>query len=138
MLVFTTTARNSESVIGVAAVAFAGHPQVLVAILLGPIVELPALLGLSRLMLTLRTRLRWPTQPGQLPPGGHRQRNGQSRPTARAAPSIGGPDTRWRAATHSGLRARAPLVAGPRPARDSPRVSGEQCRPDPGQPGSCR
>ena len=62
-LVFTTTARNSESVIGVAAVAFAGHPLVLVAILLGPIVELPALLGLARLMLALRTRLRWPGEP---------------------------------------------------------------------------
>jgi len=62
-LVFTTTARNSESVIGVAAVAFAGHPLVLVAILVGPVVELPALLGLSRLMLWLRTRLRWPEPP---------------------------------------------------------------------------
>jgi ACR3 family arsenite transporter len=59
-LVFTTTARNSESVIGVAATAFAGHPLVLVAILVGPVVELPALLGLSRLMLHLRERLRWP------------------------------------------------------------------------------
>ena len=59
-LVFTTTARNSESVIGVAAVAFAGHPFVLVAILVGPVVELPALLGLSRLMLWLRHALAWP------------------------------------------------------------------------------
>lgn len=59
-LVFTTTARNSESVIGVAAVAFAGHPLVLVAILVGPVVELPALLGLSRLMLWLRHALSWP------------------------------------------------------------------------------
>ncbi len=66
-LVFTTTARNSESVIGVAAVAFAGHPLVLVAILLGPVVELPALLALSRLMLTLRTRLRWPDAGQQQP-----------------------------------------------------------------------
>jgi ACR3 family arsenite transporter len=72
-LVFTTTARNSESVIGVAAVAFAGHPLVLVAILLGPVVELPALLGLARLMLTLRTRLRWPSPPGQAPPAPARQ-----------------------------------------------------------------
>jgi ACR3 family arsenite efflux pump ArsB len=71
-LVFTTTARNSESVIGVAATAFAGHPLVLVAILVGPVVELPALLGLSRLMLQLRTKLRWPepapTQVLQPPP----------------------------------------------------------------------
>jgi len=62
-LVFTTTARNSESVIGVAAVAFAGHPLVLVAILVGPVVELPALLVLSRVMLRLRTALRWPDVP---------------------------------------------------------------------------
>ncbi|MDA8394965.1 MAG: hypothetical protein M0T72_06940 [Candidatus Dormibacteraeota bacterium] len=59
-LVFTTTARNSESVIGVAAVAFAGHPLVLVAILVGPVVELPALLGLSQMMLWLRRALSWP------------------------------------------------------------------------------
>jgi ACR3 family arsenite transporter len=59
-LVFTTTARNSESVLGVAATAFSGHPLVLVAILVGPVIELPALLGLSRLMLYLRQRLSWP------------------------------------------------------------------------------
>ena len=60
-LVFTTTARNSESVIGVAAIAFAGHPLVLIAILVGPIVELPVLLALTRVMIALRSRLRWPT-----------------------------------------------------------------------------
>jgi ACR3 family arsenite transporter len=62
-LVFTTTARNSESVVGVAATAFAGHPLVLVAILVGPIVELPALLVLSRVMVRLRERLSWPGSP---------------------------------------------------------------------------
>jgi len=62
-LVFTTTARNSESVIGVAAVAFASHPLVLVAILVGPVVELPALLLLTRVMLRLRTGMRWPEPP---------------------------------------------------------------------------
>lgn len=59
-LVFTTTARNSESVIGVAAVAFAGHPLVLVAILVGPVIELPALLGLAQLMRSLHRRWSWP------------------------------------------------------------------------------
>jgi len=63
-LVFTTTARNSESVVGVAATAFAGHPLVLVAILVGPIVELPALLALSRLMRALGERWRWPPVAG--------------------------------------------------------------------------
>ena len=59
-LVFTTTARNSEMVMGVAAVAFAGHPLVLVAILVGPVIELPALLGLTQLMRHLHHRWSWP------------------------------------------------------------------------------
>jgi ACR3 family arsenite efflux pump ArsB len=59
-MVFEITARNSESVIGVAAVAFAGRPLVALAILIGPIVELPALLALSRIMLRLRQRWVWP------------------------------------------------------------------------------
>ena len=59
-MVFEITARNSESVIGVAAVAFAGRPRVTLAILIGPIVELPALLALSRVMLRLRKRWIWP------------------------------------------------------------------------------
>jgi ACR3 family arsenite efflux pump ArsB len=61
-LIFTTTARNSEAVIGVAVAAFPGRPLVYFAILLGPIVELPVLLLLSRLMLALRKRL-WRSQP---------------------------------------------------------------------------
>ena len=60
-LVFTTTARNSEMVIGVAAVAFADHPLVLVAILVGPVIELPALVGLAQLMRHLHHRWSWPT-----------------------------------------------------------------------------
>lgn len=59
-MVFEVTARNSESVIGVAAVVFAGHPLVTLAILIGPIVELPALLLLTRVMLRLRRQWRWP------------------------------------------------------------------------------
>jgi len=60
-LAFTTTARNSEAVIGVAVSAFPGHPVVYFAIVLGPVVELPMLLLISRLMLDLRSRL-WPPQ----------------------------------------------------------------------------
>lgn len=56
-LVFTTTARNSESVLPVAAAAFPGHPLVIFAILIGPVVELPALLLLSRAMLWLKGHL---------------------------------------------------------------------------------
>lgn len=56
-LVFTTTARNSEAVLPVAAAAFPGHPLVIFAILVGPVVELPVLLFLSRAMLWLRHRL---------------------------------------------------------------------------------
>jgi len=53
-LAFTTTARNSEAVIGVAIAAFPGHPLVYFAIILGPIVELPVLLLIARIMLSLR------------------------------------------------------------------------------------
>ena len=62
-LVFEVTARNSESVIGVAAVAFHDRPLVTLAIVIGPIVELPALLMLSRTMLRLRARWRWSDAP---------------------------------------------------------------------------
>ncbi len=58
-LVFEVTARNSEAVVGVAAVAFAGRPLVMLAILIGPIVELPVLVLLTRLMLRLRGRWVW-------------------------------------------------------------------------------
>lgn len=66
-LVFTTTARNSEAVIGVAATAFPGHPLVIFAIVLGPVVELPVLLLLSSIMLALKTRLWKPTEAAQVP-----------------------------------------------------------------------
>jgi ACR3 family arsenite transporter len=56
-LSFTTTARNSEAVIGVAVSAFPGHPLVYFAIILGPIVELPMLLVISRVLLALKPRL---------------------------------------------------------------------------------
>ena len=58
-LVFTTTARNSEAVISVAAAAFPRHPLVLFAIIIGPIVELPVLLLLARIMLLFRRWLKW-------------------------------------------------------------------------------
>lgn len=59
-MVFEVTARNSESVIGIAAVVFAARPLVTLAILVGPVIELPALLVLSKVMLQLRTRWTWP------------------------------------------------------------------------------
>ncbi len=55
-MAFTTTARNSEAVIGVAVAAFPGHPLVYFAIILGPVVELPMLLLLARIMLGLKER----------------------------------------------------------------------------------
>jgi len=55
-MAFTTTARNSEAVIGVAIAAFPGHPLVYFAIILGPIVELPILIVFSRVLLTLKER----------------------------------------------------------------------------------
>lgn len=55
-LAFTTTARNSEAVIGVAVAAFPGRPLVYSAIILGPVVELPVLLLMARALLGLRDR----------------------------------------------------------------------------------
>lgn len=55
-LAFTTTARNSEAVIGVAMAAFPGHPLVLMAIILGPVIELPLLLLIARSMLVLKEK----------------------------------------------------------------------------------
>jgi ACR3 family arsenite efflux pump ArsB len=69
-MVFEVSARNSEAVIGVAAVAFVGHPLVMLAILLGPIVELPVLIALTRIMLRLRNRWSWPDPPTVLPTNG--------------------------------------------------------------------
>ena len=56
-LSFTTTARNSEAVIGIAVVAFPGHPLVYLAIILGPVIELPMLLVISRVLLGLKGKV---------------------------------------------------------------------------------
>ena len=53
-MAFTTTARNSEAVIGVAVAAFPGHPLVYMAIILGPIVELPILLVIAKIIMQFR------------------------------------------------------------------------------------
>ncbi|MFA3781577.1 arsenic resistance protein [Melioribacteraceae bacterium 4301-Me] len=53
-MAFTTTARNSEAVIGVAVAAFPGHPLVYMAIILGPIVELPLLLVIAKIIMQFR------------------------------------------------------------------------------------
>lgn len=56
-MAFTTTARNSEVVIGVAVAAFPGHPLVYMAIILGPIVELPLLLIIAKIIMQFRNFL---------------------------------------------------------------------------------
>jgi len=56
-MAFSTTARNSEAIIGVAVSAFPGHPLVYLAIIIGPIIELPMLLVISRIMLGYRDLL---------------------------------------------------------------------------------
>ncbi|MFN3921727.1 MAG: arsenic resistance protein, partial [Caldimicrobium sp.] len=56
-MAFTTTARNSEAVIGVAVAAFPGHPLVYLAIILGPVVELPMLLLIARILLFIRGKI---------------------------------------------------------------------------------
>jgi arsenite transporter len=55
-LVFETTARNSESVIGIAATAYPGRPLVLLAIIIGPALELPVLLALTKVLLRIKPR----------------------------------------------------------------------------------
>jgi len=65
-LTFTTTARNSEVVIGVAMAAFPGHPLVYMAILVGPLVELTILLLMAQGLVRLRPLL-WARE---IPPGG--------------------------------------------------------------------
>lgn len=62
-MVFSVSARNSEAVLPIAAAIYSGHPLVIFAILIGPIVELPMLFFLSRVMLWLRERL-WQTEIG--------------------------------------------------------------------------
>ena len=57
-LVFETTARNSESVIGIAASAYPGKPLVLFAIIIGPTLELPVLLALTKVLLRIKPRWR--------------------------------------------------------------------------------
>ena len=55
-MAFTTTARNSEAVIGIALSVFPGQPLLYFAIIMGPIVELPALLLMARIMLDLKEK----------------------------------------------------------------------------------
>lgn len=62
-MAFTTTARNSEAIIGVAVAAFPGHPLVYFAIILGPVVELPMLLLIARILLGLKEKVHF----GKLP-----------------------------------------------------------------------
>jgi ACR3 family arsenite transporter len=64
-LAFTTTARNSEAVIGVALAAFPGHPLVYMAIILGPIVELPVLLLIAQALLSWREWIGAPAAGGE-------------------------------------------------------------------------
>lgn len=56
-LSFTTTARNSEAVIGIAIAAFPGQPLVYLAIILGPVIELPVLLAISGVLLRLKEKV---------------------------------------------------------------------------------
>jgi arsenite transporter len=44
-------------VIGVAVSAFPGHPLVYLAIILGPVVELPMLLVIARMLLAIKDRI---------------------------------------------------------------------------------
>lgn len=56
LLAFTATSRNSEASIAIAATAFAS-PLVSLTVVIGPVVELPLLVVMVRILINLRTRL---------------------------------------------------------------------------------
>ncbi|MFN3395681.1 MAG: arsenic resistance protein [Thermodesulfovibrionales bacterium] len=61
-MAFTTTARNSVAVIGVAIAAFPGDPLVYLTLILGPVVELPMLLIMARIMLGIKEKFELKTR----------------------------------------------------------------------------
>lgn len=56
LLVFTTTARNSEASLAVAVTAFASRPLVPLTVVIGPSIELPVLIVLLRLVLWIQEK----------------------------------------------------------------------------------
>ncbi len=117
-MVFEVSARNSESVIGIAAVAFAGHPLVIVAILIGPVVELPVLIALTKIMLRIRDRWTWPDTPSALPTS-PQPIDGTGPPTHGSKPDL---------ASASRLQASSPMcvppIVPPDPDREDPHDNG--------------
>ncbi len=61
LLVFTTTSRNSEASLAVAATAFSS-PLVALTVVIGPVLELPLLMVMVRLLLRLRPHYPSPTR----------------------------------------------------------------------------
>ena len=57
-LVFTTTSRNSEASLAIAATAFAS-PFVALTVVMGPVIELPLLVLMVRALRMLRPRMRF-------------------------------------------------------------------------------
>ncbi len=73
LLAFTTTARNSEASVAIAVSAFPANPLVALTVVIGPAIELPVLLLLSRVVLGVRGRL-WgivPAPPAKVGDSGH-------------------------------------------------------------------
>jgi arsenite transporter len=69
LLVFTTTARNSEASLAIAATAFAS-PLVALTVVIGPGLELPMLIVMARVLLWLRGQDLYPKQAPQPALGG--------------------------------------------------------------------
>jgi ACR3 family arsenite transporter len=69
LLVFTTTARNSEASLAIAATAFAS-PLVALTVVIGPGLELPMLIVMARVLLWLRSQDLYPKQAPQPALGG--------------------------------------------------------------------
>lgn len=73
LLVFTTTSRNSEASLAIAATAFAS-PLVGLTVVLGPVIELPLLVLMVRLLESGRMRRMWVTAPVRRDPVESRSR----------------------------------------------------------------
>lgn len=72
-LTYLTLARNSPIALAIAVVAFAAEPLVALALVIGPLIELPVLGLVSQMLRWIQRTGRYPGEPGDLPAGGSGQ-----------------------------------------------------------------
>ncbi|MFN3333794.1 MAG: arsenic resistance protein [Caldilinea sp.] len=73
-LSYTTLARNSPIALAIAVVAFPNEPLVALALVIGPLIELPVLALISQVLLWMRRNALFPEDPHGLPAGSSGQR----------------------------------------------------------------